>query len=142
MNNNEDIEKRLSECQDYHYAQSSKVSTISRTLIFGIIGTTWVIIYSNNTFTRPVNLLIITLCLSFGYLVLDLIHYFWDACNYRSQSFRLDKERQTDGILHKHEEYMDLVSIRSFRMIVFKFILILIISILFVIGVISQLLQN
>ena len=40
--NNKDLQKLLDECQNFHYAQSSKFSTLARTLVFGIIGTIWI----------------------------------------------------------------------------------------------------
>lgn len=139
MSIQQEIEKRLEECQNYHYSQSSQVSALSRNIVYGVIGTSWVLIYANGVYHKPCVLLIITLALSFIYLLLDLAHYFSDSCSYRNQFFRLDADKHTDGILFRHEEYMDQVSKRSFHLLTAKFISILIVSITFIISTIYQL---
>lgn len=82
------IKKELEECQNYHYNQSSKVSSLSRNIVFGIIGTSWVLIYANGSYKRPCLGIIIALGLSFVYLLLDLTHYFSDSCSYKKRIFR------------------------------------------------------
>ena len=133
------IEEKQKECQEYHYSQSSKVSTLARTIVYGIIGTLWILIYSDNIYREPCLWIKIALGLSFSYLLMDLAHYFWDSCNYRKEYFRLEQERNRDGILHRHEEYMDGVSKRSFLLLKVKFISVFIISIVFLIGIMTQL---
>lgn len=133
------MEEKLKECQEYHYNQSSKVSSLARTIVYGIIGTLWILIYSDNIYREPCLWIKIALGLSFAYLLLDLAHYFWDSCNYRNEYFRLEQERNRDGILHRHEEYMDRVSKRSFHILKAKFISVLIISAVFLIGILVQL---
>ena len=139
QNNSDNIDKLKEECQDYHYSQSSKVSAISRNIVYGIIGTCWVLIYADNHYHKPCLWIIITLCLCFVYLLLDLVHYFSDSCSYRNESFRLDRDKNKDGILYRHEEYMDCVSKRSFRFLILKFIFMLVIAVLFLIGILRQL---
>ena len=140
MNANQDpIKKELDECQGYHYSQSSKVSSLSRNIVYGIIGTCWVLIYANGSFHQPCIWLIIALGLSFVYLLLDLTHYFSDSCSYRREYFRLDRNKMTQGILYRHEKYMDGVSKRSFRLLKAKFYSVLVIAVIFVIGILRQL---
>lgn len=111
--NQDPVKKELEECQGYHYSQSSKVSSLSRNIVYGIIGTGWVLIYADNQYHEPCTWLIIALGLSFVYLLLDLAHYFSDSCSYRREYFRLNQDKKAEGILHRHEEYMDGVSKRS-----------------------------
>lgn len=134
------IDKEIAKCEEFHFAQSSKVSSISRNIIFGIIGTLWILLYSQNGEHKKLyHILIIALCGCFVYLIVDLVHYFWDACSYRSQSFRIDYNRSEKGILYKHNEYLDIVSKRSFACFVLKFIMVIIVSTLFIIGMVIQL---
>lgn len=133
------IKKELEECQGYHYSQSSKVSSLSRNIVYGIIGTCWIVIYADNQYHEPCLWLIIVLGLSFVYLLLDLAHYFSDSCSYRREYFRLDRDKKAEGILYRHEEYMDGVSKRSFYLLIVKFICVLVIAGFFVIGIIRQL---
>ena len=137
--NKDPIEEKLKECQGYHYSQSSKVSSLSRNIVYGIIGTSWVLIYANGSYHQPCTWLIIALGLSFVYLLLDLTHYLSDSCSYRREYFRLDRDKKTEGILYRHEEYMDGVSKRSFHLLIAKFICVLVIAVIFVIGILRQL---
>ncbi len=129
------IEEKLSECQNYHYSQSSNVSTIARNIVYAIIGTCWVLIYANGEYHDPCLWIIGALILCFIHLMLDLVHYFGDACSYRQEYFKLNQDIDID----RHEEYMNRVSKRSFRFLKAKFICVSIILIIFVIGVICQL---
>lgn len=140
--NGSNMEEKLKECQEYHYSQSSNVSKLARTVVYGMIGTLWILIYSNNVYREPCLWVKIALGLCFFYLLLDLGHYFWDACNYRNEYFRLEREQNREGILYRHEEYMNRVSIRSFRLLIVKFISVFVISAVFLIGVLVQLKFN
>lgn len=135
----QNIDKRLEECQNYHYSQSSKVSALSRNIIYGMIGTCWVLIYSNNTFHKPCVGLIITLCLCFAYLLIDLRHYYSDSRSYRNEYFVLDANRTNENILNTHEDKMRQVSKRSYRWLKRKYNATLIIAGVFVISVLRQL---
>lgn len=137
-NKNADIEEKLKECQEYHYGQSSKVSNLARNVVYGIIGTLWLLIYADSTYRETCLWIKIALGLSFVYLLLDLTHYFWDACDYRKEYFKLDKERAEEDILERHERYMDGVSKRSYRLLKAKFVSVIIISIVFLIAVSVQ----
>ena len=128
-------EKLQSECQEYHYSQSSKVSNLSRNIIYGIIGTCWILIYADNRYHEPCIWLTITMALCFIYLLLDLIHYFSDACSYRNEYFKLNYNTSVD----RHETFMNTVSKRSFHLLIAKFTSIIVIAIIFIIGILTQL---
>ena len=132
--NNKDLQKLLDECQNFHYAQSSKFSTLARTLVFGIIGTIWILSYSKDGFTPSNNCLFWSLIVSFLYLAVDLCHYFWDSCFYRSEYFQFDKEKD----ISKHDERMNKRAHSSFYAICGKFIILCFVCILFVVGFIKQ----
>lgn len=129
------IEKELSECQNYHYSQSSKVSSLSRNIVYGIIGTCWVLIYADNLYHEPCIWIIITLGLGFVYLLLDLAHYFSDSCSYKKEYFELEQKKNTEV----HEEFMNKVAKRSFALLRVKFYFVLVIAVAFVIAIIIQL---
>lgn len=133
--NQDPVKKELEECQGYHYSQSSKVSSLSRNIIYGIIGTGWVLIYADNQYHEPCTWLIIALGLSFVYLLLDLAHYFSDSCSYRREYFELEQKKNIED----HEAYMNRVSKRSYHLLIAKFYSVLAIAVIFVIAIIRQL---
>lgn len=135
LNKQDEIEKRLKECQEYHYNQSSKVSSLSRNIVYGIIGTCWVLIYADNHYNKPCTWLIIALGLSFAYLLLDLYHYFSDSRRYREEYFELEQKKN----IVNHEAYMNRVSKRSYHLLIAKFYSVLAIAVIFVIAIIRQL---
>ena len=132
--NNKDLQKLLDECQNFHYAQSSKFSTLARTLVFGIIGTIWILSYSTNGFNPSNNCLLWSLIVSFLYLAVDVCHYFWDSCFYRSEYFNFEKEKE----ILKHDERMEERARKSFNSLIAKFAILIIICILFIVGFVQQ----
>lgn len=133
-NNIEDIQKLLDECQGFHYAQSSKFSTLTRTLVFGIIGTIWILSYSTNGFTPSNNCLLWSLIVSFLYLAVDLCHYLGDSCFYRREYFKFEKEKN----LSEHDKRMSERSRLSYRAILIKFIIFIFVCGLFIVGFAKQ----
>lgn len=131
-------DRSVNECQSYHYSQSSKVSSISRTIILGIIGTVWVLIYSeegNGFVLSDMNLLVVV-ALCFIYLLIDLCHYFCDASTYRKESLMLHPEDECyldkDIDWGEYESRMVGYTKRSYRWFVAKFISVLAISLYFI----------
>ena len=132
--NQNDVQKLLDECQSYHYAQSSKFSTLARTLVFGIIGTIWILSYSTNGFNPSNNCLLWSLIVSFLYLAVDLCHYFWDSCFYRSEYFKFEKEKD----ISEHDKRMRERSQLSNRAIWVKSIIFIFVCGLFIGGFVKQ----
>lgn len=132
--NNKDLQKLLDECQNFHYAQSSKFSTLARTLVFGIIGTIWILSYSTNGFNPSNNCLLWSLIVSFLYLAVDLCHYFWDSCFYRSEYFKFEKEKD----ISEHDKRMRERSQLSNRAIWVKSIIFIFVCGLFIGGFVKQ----
>ena len=129
-----EIQRLLDECQGFHYEQSSKFSQLSRTLVFGIIGTIWVLSYSEGCFTLNNDWQIWTLIGSFIYLAIDVCHYFCDACFYRKEYFRFEKEKD----ISQHDIRMSARSKLSYRAIMIKWIILIVVCVLFVIGFVKQ----
>lgn len=132
------VEGKLKQCQDYHYTQSSKVSALGRNIIYGEIGTMWVVMYSNHVYHNPCIMVVIALGLCFIYLLIDITHYYIDSYCYRREYFILDESRNVEGILDKHSEFMYFVARCSFCMLNIKFVGVLIISIIFIIAFLRQ----
>ena len=128
----------LDETQEFMYNQSSKFSTVSRNLILGIVGTIWILTYSDGKLDIPNGWLLWSLLLAIFFLLVDLIHYFWDTMSYHDELYKLDEYKSQDEIDHIHEPKMDSINKRSHKFIVFKFCMLLITSILFLVGIIVK----
>jgi hypothetical protein len=132
--NQSDIQKLLDECQTFHYSQSSSFSKLARTLVFGIIGTIWVLAYSTEGFSPSNDWLLWALIVAFLYIVVDVCHYFFDACFYRGEYFQFDKEKD----ISEHDKRMDKRAHSSFYAICGKFIILCFVCLLFIVGFIKQ----
>ena len=64
-NQQDKVQRLLDECQGFHYSQSSKFSSLARSLVLGVIGTIWVISYTHNGFVLATNWLLASLISSF-----------------------------------------------------------------------------
>lgn len=130
------VEELQTELQQYMYSQSSKFSSVSRNLIFGIMGTIWAF-----SFAKGENLynpwFFFSLLCSFIYLMLDVCHYFSDTNSYNKEQYVLDKCTTLDD-LSKHEIVMDKINKRSNKFIHGKFWILVTTSISFFIGAIIQ----
>ena len=133
-NQQDKVQRLLDECQGFHYSQSSKFSSLARSLVLGVIGTIWVISYTHNGFVLATNWLLASLISSFVYLAIDVIHYFSDACFYRKEYFRFKGERNNNDAITNHDNRMDGRSRKSFYAIVIKLIMLMIVCVLFLIG--------
>ena len=128
------LEKLQDETQGYIYSQSSKFSSIARNLTFGILGTIWVLTYSEGKCTIPNNWLLGALILSLVYLVADVCHYFSDTISYHNELNAMDNYRTMLDINEKHEPFMDKISQRSYQFLWAKFIILAFACVLFLIG--------
>lgn len=130
----EDWEKRQKETQEYMYSQSSKFSSVSRSLIFGIIGTIWVITYSDGHMRIPNWALLFSLLAGLLFLFSDVIHYYSDSVSYEDEQNRFDNYKTPEDLDNKHEPEMDRINKRSHIFINIKFVILIICSILFIVG--------
>lgn len=138
---NKSFEKKkaelLTETQQYMYSQSSKFSSVSRNLIFGTMGTIWAFSFTNGEITINNVYLMIALLLCVLYLMFDVIHYYTDTNSYNKEQYNLDNYKD-DKELNEHEKTMDSINKRSNRFIVWKFRVLIVTSIMFVIGLLCQ----
>lgn len=125
----------INEVSDYQYKQSGQVSTLCRYVIYGIVGTVWVLSYVNGNLEKPNILLLLSIIFSFIYLLLDVIHYYMDTFFYYRESHKLMNDCITE---ENHAKCMVETSKRSFVLLTHKFILTIIISLLFVGGMILK----
>lgn len=128
------LEKLQDETQGYIYSQSSKFSSIARNLTFGILGTIWVLTYSERKCTIPNNWLLGALIVSLVYLGFDVCHYFFDTKSYHKELKAMDYYRTMSDINEKHEPFMDKISQRSYLFLWAKFIILAFACVSFLIG--------
>ena len=121
--------------QDYMYAQSSKCSSVSRKVIFGIIGTIWIISFQDGQFNITNTFLFSSLMISLLFLLTDVIHYYTDSRCYERELWRLDNDTTQDDLDNKHEPIMDEINKNSHRFFIFKFILLICSSVYLIIGI-------
>ena len=130
--------KLQDETQEFMYNQSSKFSSVSRSLVLGMLGTIWVITYTDHIIDIPNNWLLHSLFVCLFFLLIDIIHYFWDSMSYHHELFKLDDYTSHEELDHEHEKRMDAISNRSHYFIIIKFIILLIGAAFFVIGIIDK----
>ncbi len=128
------LEKLQDETQEYMYNQSSKFSSIARNLTLGILGTIWVLTYSEGKCAIPNGWLLGTLISSLGFMMCDAVHYFCDTISYHEELNAMDSYKTMSDINGFHEPFMNKVFNRSHYFFLCKSIILAISCILFVIG--------
>lgn len=135
MNNFEERKEKLQEeTQQFMYAQSSKFSSVSRSLIFGILGTIWVLTYKEGRMTIPNDFLLSSLMLCLLYLFSDVIHYYTDSRAYKKELYRLDKYKTLEDLENQHEPIMDQINKNSHSFIIFNFFVLIFSSAYLIVG--------
>ena len=124
----------MDETQEYMYQQSSKFSSVSRYLIAGIIGTIWILTYTEGKLFIPNSFLLASLICSLLFLFVDVIHYFTDSKSYQKELYRFDDYKSQDDLQMIHEPRMDSINKRSHGYIILKFCVLMCAAILFIIG--------
>ena len=147
MSNNSSFEEQAkdavlkcqSACESSQNAQSSKVSSISRSMVYGIIGAIWAMMCSQDFEMSQFNdCLKASVIMGFIYLLLDITHYFVDACRYRLESFRLDKKVDALYLFNSSRIKLDNIAICSFIAVVLKYFMSLATSVVFLIGLLQK----
>ena len=129
----------LDETQNFMYQQSSKFSSVSRNLVLGIIGTIWFLTYVDGKLSIPNPWLFCCLLLGLLFLLIDVIHYYWDSISYQSELYQLNEYNTPKEFDDNHELKMDRINKRSHRFIVAKFWMLMMASILFGFGIVAML---
>ena len=131
-------DKLLDECQGYKYAQSSNFTKISRTVIFGIIGTIWILSYSKSGFEIHNTCLFVSLFFAFLHIIIDLIHYFWDMIFYKNEYVKFANDRECENAIKEHDKRMDKNADISFNFVCVNAFVLLLTAISFIKGFIFQ----
>lgn len=131
-------QKLQDETQGFMYAQSSMLSSVSRNLVFGIIGTIWVLTYVEGSLNFPNGWLFASLLVGLLFLFIDVIHYYMDSISYNKELYRLDSYKNDKDLETKHEPKMNSINKRSHCFIIAKFWILILASILFGIGLLMK----
>lgn len=131
-------DKLLDECQGYKYAQSSNFIKLSRTVVFGIIGTIWILSYSDGEFEIHNTCLITSLFFAFLHILIDLLHYFVDMIFYKKEYVRFSDDRGGTNTIEKHDKRMDEHATVSFSCVCINAFVFLLTAISFIKGFIFQ----
>lgn len=131
-----DKDEQIKNLNNSLYNQTKQVSSISRGLVYSIIGTIWVVSYSNGVFIIPNGYLATTLILCFVYAIFDVFHYFCDSCFYHNEMTEVIED--DDLTVNEHIKRTIKQSRKSFLFVLHKFIFMVICSIVFLIGMYSK----
>ena len=125
------------ELQGFMYSQSSKLSSVSRNLVFGILGTIWIMTYAEGKLTIPTPQLFYALLFSLLFMAVDVLHYFLDSISYHRQQYNLDTYKTFEELSYVYDRDMDGINKRSHKFILWKTLVLMIASILFVWGILD-----
>ena len=122
------------------YEQSSKVSTICRSMVYAVIATVWAILYDNGHFSMPEGVMLWTLGFCALFIVVDIVHYFYETCFNFTLSPRVFKYEDQSKPIRKNDLRKSVRNSKcSFWFIVGKFILAMATIGVFVYAVICEL---
>lgn len=141
MNQKKDTyEDLLKKSNTILYEQSSKVSTICRSVIYAMFATIWAISYEDGCFNIPQGIMLYTLGTCIVFLFIDVLHYFIETCfHFRTTQVVFRFRVQSDGINEADKKRFVRNSKRSFRFIIYKFAITIIAMVMFGYSVIIEL---
>lgn len=125
------------ELQGFMYSQSSKLSSVSRNLIFGILGTIWIMTYAEGKLTISGPQLFYALLFSLLFMAVDVLHYFMDSISYHRQQYKLDTYKTYEELRNVYDRDMDRINKRSHKFIIGKTLILMLASIMFVWGIMN-----
>lgn len=123
------------ELQGFMYSQSSKLSSVSRNLIFGILGTVWVMTFAEGKLTIPNPQLFYALLISLLFMVIDVLHYLLDSISYHRQQYKLEHYKTKGDLINIYNKEMDSINKRSHNFVVSKTIILFLAAIMFIWGI-------
>lgn len=135
----EQKEERENMVQRFMGDQSGLFSSVSRTLIFGIIGTIWVITYSDNGVNVPNKYLLLSLGMSLVYLLADVSHYYWDTMSYQKESKKIWRYNTSEELDSELRRGLTKINKRSVNFIRIKWWGLILTALLFSYGLFLQL---
>lgn len=132
--NRENIELLIDNAQECHQSQSKSFSDLGRKMIWAMLGTIWIIVFSNNKIFFPNDFLKLSVIFGFIYMAIDVIHYSTDTCFYFYISKKIPRvnftERDVDKYVNKLENYSNI----SFSFCILKMIILIPMSLIFICG--------
>ena len=129
-----ELQNKIKEVNEYKYNQSSKGSELMRKIVFAIIGSCWLMIFANGKYQETNIFLKATIACSFLYLLLDVLHYFWDTCSYYIHAQNLEQCETSDYLEHVYKPADKQITKRSFVFFVLKVIVCFSVSAAFLLG--------
>lgn len=130
----EERQKNIDEANKHKYNQSSKGSELIRKIVFAIIGSCWILMFTKGKYQETNIFLKATIAFSFIYLLLDVVHYFWDTCSYYLHAQNMERCETMDYVRNVYKPEDQHISRRSFVFFVLKVIACFVVSCAFVIG--------
>ena len=127
-------QKSIDEANKYKYSQSSKGSELIRKIVFVIIGSCWVLMFTKGKYQETNIFLKVTIACSFFYLLIDVLHYFWDTCSYYLHAQNMERCSTMDYVKNVYQPADQYISKRSFIFFVSKIIVCFIVSGAFILG--------
>lgn len=134
----EDFKAELfNEAQNEMSDLTSIFSNVARTLMFGIIGTIWIITYSEAGLDFPNGWLFAALSLCLFYFLVDVIHYFCSAMIYQDISKKAkDSKSFREYLVQKKRTYKN--NRRTVICVIIKFAVLIIAAVAFCIGLYAK----
>ncbi len=138
----EEQEKYEDQVQGFMGDQSGLFSSVGRSLIFGIIGTIWVITYVDGKLNIPNKWLLYSLIISLFYLLADVCHYFSDTISYQKESKKILTYNTIPELKIKLREGLTKVNRRSVTFVIIKFVILFVTAIVFGVGLFFKIKLN
>lgn len=129
-----ELEQKIKEANKYKYDQSSKGSELIRKIVFAIIGSCWLLMFVDGKYQETNVFLKVTIAFSFVYLLLDVMHYFWDTCSYHRHAQKMEQGTTTDYVERVYKPADLRISKRSFIFFVLKVSACFVVSFMFLLG--------
>ena len=116
-------------------------SSVARTLLFGIIGTIWVITYTGEGLDFPNCWLLSSLSICLFYFLVDVIHYFFSAMIYQNISKKA-KECETFKQYNVQKKRTYKINRNTVIIIYIKFIVLIIAALTFCKGLFAMMIYQ
>ena len=122
-------------------AQSQTFSNVTRTIAGVVLGTIWMICYKGENVEIPNSLFVISIILAIFFFLIELAHYYSDTKFYHDKSDDIVKSKGNFIFKNMYNE-VQAQSKKSFLCVRIKARLVLLLSIVFILGVIQLYLSN
>ena len=115
-----DLQKEIEKVNDYKYKQSGKGSDLIRKIVFAIIGSCWILMFTKGKYQETNIFLKVTIACSFVYLLLDVLHYLLDTCSYHAHAQIMEQCTTSDYYENVYKPDDLKISRRSFGFFISK----------------------